>query len=53
MKGIQYSISTEDVGWKETLECKNITKIKQIRSEYLAQKYEKSEFSNKFSNFRF
>ena len=33
---------------KKRLQCKTIFKIKQIRSEYLAQKREKSEFSNKF-----
>jgi len=30
------------------LQCKTLIKIKEIRSEYLAHKHEKSEFSNKF-----
>jgi len=33
---------------KKTLQCKTIIKTKEIRSEYSAQKHEKSEFSNKF-----
>jgi len=48
MKGIQYFIRTEDVGWKKALQCKTIIKTKEIRFEYLTQKHEKSEFSNKF-----
>jgi len=48
MKGIKYSISTEDVGWKKPLQCRKIIKIEEILSEYLAQKHEKSEFSNNF-----
>jgi len=32
------------------LQCKTSYKIKQIRSEYLAQKHEKSEFSNRFQD---
>jgi len=30
------------------LQCKSIIKFKEIRSEYVAQTHEKSEFSNKF-----
>jgi len=33
---------------KKLLQCKTIIKIKEIQSEHLAQKHEKSEFSNNF-----
>jgi len=31
---------------KKPLQCQTVIKIKEIRSEYLAQKHEKSEISN-------